>query len=148
MTKKKIILLFVLIQSVLFFNCKKDSTGQNNSAPQNMSDLLTADTLQFESYIIKWKSSKENVFYKRGDSNNRLNMDTAWFKFDKDGTYKGYVSLSYHYEAQWQFLEGGARLRLWNAKFDQRYIVLKLTTDTIEWLDPKTDSLFYRLVRK
>jgi len=148
MSKRKFILLFVLISSILFFHCKKDSVRHDNSAPQFMTDLITEDSLQFESYIIKWNTSKQRTFYKRGDSNNSLNLDTAWFKFNKDGTYKGYMSLSYNYSAQWEFLEKGAKLRIWNTNFDQQYTLLKLTKDTIEWLAPKTDSLFYRFVRK
>ena len=148
MNKKKFILLFILIQSVLFFNCKKDSGSQGNSAPQYMLDLITEDSLQFESYIIKWNSNKEHILYKRGSSSNSWNMDTAWFKFNKDGTYRWYMSRSNYYSAQWQFLESGAKLRLWNADFDQQYTLLKLTKDTVEWLDPKLDSLFYRFIRK
>jgi hypothetical protein len=148
MSKKKFIFLFVLIQSVVFFSCKKDPSGQDNSAPQSMFDLITEDSLQFQSYIIKWNSSKADTLYQRGGNHNRWNLDTAWFKFNKDGMYKGNMSLNYNYSAQWGFLENGAKLRLWNSNFDQKFTVLKLTKDTIEWLDPKTDNLFYRFVRK
>lgn len=148
MSNKKFIPLFFLILSVVFFNCKKDPGGKDNSAPQFMTDLITEDSLQIESYIIYRNTSKERVFYQRGDSNNALNFDTAWFKFNKDGTYQGYISRSYNYSAQWEFLEKGAAIRIWNTNFDQHFSLLKLTKDTVEWLDPKTDSLFYRLIRK
>lgn len=147
MRRKIVILSFVLIQSVLFFNCKKDPPG-DNSAPQSLSDLLTEDSLQFESYIIKWNTSREQILYQRGAGGNSRNLDTAWFKFDKDGTYKAYMSQSFNYSAQWEFLNKGAKLRLWNGNFDQQYTILKLTKDTIEWLQPGLDSLFYRFVRK
>ena len=148
MGKKKILLVIILIQSLVFLNCKKESNTQNNTAPQSLIDLLTEDSLQFEAYIIKWTTWKADTFYKRGRTGNSWNMDTSWFKFDKDGTYRAFMSRSYLYSAQWQFLENGARLRLWNSNFDQQYSVLKLTKDTVEWLEPNLDSLFYRFIRK
>ena len=148
MGKKKILLVIILIQSLVFLNCKKESNTPNNTVPQSMIDLLTEDSLQFEAYIIKWTTWKADTFYKRGRTSNSWNMDTSWFKFDKDGTYRAFMSRSYLYSAQWQFLENGARLRLWNSNFDQQYSVLKLTKDTVEWLEPNLDSLFYRFIRK
>jgi hypothetical protein len=147
MSKKKFILLTVLTQSILFFNCKKDPVAPD-PAPQYMTDLLTEDSLQFASYIIKWNSSKADTFYQRGARNNKWSLDTSWLKFNKDGTYKGYMPQGYNYSADWQFLEKGAKLRLRGSGFDQQLTLLKLTKDTVEWLNPALDSLFYRLVRK
>jgi len=148
MGKKKFHLFIVVILSLVFLNCKKDPATQNNTAPQSLIDLLTEDSLQFESYIIKWTTWKADTFYSRGAANNSWNMDTSWFKFNKDGTYRAFMSRSYLYSAQWQFLDNGSRLRLWNANFDEQYSVLKLTKDTVEWLEPDLDSLFYRFIRK
>jgi hypothetical protein len=147
MNKKTFILLFVLIQSIVFFSCKKE-TAQNTTALQSMTDLLTADSLKFDAYIIKWNTSKADTIYKRGSNRNSWDMDTSWFKFGKDGSYRAFISRNYFYSAQWQFLENGAMLRLWNANFDQHYTLLKLTKDTVEWLDPSLDNLFYRFLRK
>lgn len=147
MKDKRIIFLLVLIQSVLFVNCKKE-TVRNNTAPQSMYDLIINDTLQFESYIIKWNTSSADTIYNRRRSSNRINFDTAWFKFNKDGTYTGYISLGFNYSANWEFLDNGLKLRLWNTSFDKELNLLKLSKDTVEWLDPKTDSLFYRFIPK
>jgi hypothetical protein len=111
-----------------------------------MYDLLTKDSLKFESYIIKWNTPKVDTLYARDSSRNRLNLDTAWFKFDKKGTYQAYLSLDYNYSASWEFLDNGSKLRLWNdeRKFDQEFNLIKLTQDTVELTDPKLDNLFYR----
>jgi hypothetical protein len=146
MKNKTFIVLFLLAQSILLLNCKKDEV-RNNTAPQSMYDLLTKDSLKFESYIIKWNTPKVDTLYARDSSRNRLNLDTAWFKFDKKGTYQAYLSLDYNYSASWEFLDNGSKLRLWNdeRKFDQEFNLIKLTQDTVELTDPKLDNLFYRL---
>lgn len=146
MSKKKFILLFIFT-NLFLFNCKKENTI-DNTAPQYMADLLTKDTLQFESYIFNWNSTSPDTLYTRGSQRNRLNFDTAWFKFDSNGTYKGYLSEGYNYAANWQLLEKGSKLRLWNSTFDNQYNLLKISKDTIEWLDVKMDSLFYRFIPK
>ena len=146
MKNKTFIVLFLLAQSILLLNCKKDEV-RNNTAPQSMYDLLTKDSLKFESYIIKWNTPKLDTLYARDSGRNRLNLDTAWFKFDKKGTYQAYLSLDYNYSASWEFLDNGSKLRLWNdeRKFDQEFNLIKLTQDTVELTDPKLDNLFYRL---
>lgn len=148
MNKKNFILLLILTPSIILFNCKKDDVVNNNPAPQYMTDLLTQDTLEFESYILHWNRPFPDTFYKRGYNRNRLNFDTLWLKFDKDGTFKGFISHDYQYSAQWQFLDGGSKLRLWNSSFNRQVNVIKLSKDTIEWLDVKTDSLFYQFKPK
>ncbi len=145
MKNKTFIVLFLLAQSILLLNCKKDEV-RNNTAPQSMYDLLTKDSLKFESYIIKGNTPKVDTLYARDSNRNRLNLDTAWFKFDKKGTYQAYLSLDYNYSASWEFLDNGSKLRLWNdeRKFDQEFNLIKLTQDTVELTDPKLDNLFYR----
>jgi hypothetical protein len=146
MKNKKFIVFFLLAQSIFLLNCKKDEV-RNNTAPQSMYDLLTKDTLKFESYIFKWNTPSVDTMYAR-DSNrlNTMNLDTAWFMFDKKGTYQAYLSLDYNYSASWEFLDNGSKLRLWNddRKFDQEFTLVKLTQDTVELLNPKLDNLFYR----
>jgi len=149
MKGKTITILLVVVQSVFLLNCKKESVS-NTTAPTYMLELLTKDTLEFESYIIHWNTSTMDTLYRRGGNANNLNLDTAWFKFDKDGTYKAYLSLGYNYSASWQFLDNGSKLRLWNdvMKFDQEFTMVKLSTDTIQWVNPKLDNLFYHFSYK
>jgi hypothetical protein len=147
MKNKRTIILFFVVQTVFLLNCKKE-TVRNNTASQAMYDLITKDSLKFDSYIIKWNASSVDTMYYRGRSSNRQNLDTAWFKFNKDGTYKGYISLTYNYSANWEFLDNGSVIRLWSTNFDKEFNLLKLSKDTVEWLDPKTDSLFYRFIPK
>lgn len=144
----KKLILFALVPSIVFFSCKKDTTSQAGTTPQYMADFLTTDSLKFDSYIFKWNTSKADTFYKRGSIANRVDMDTCWFKFNTDGTYKAHMPLNYNYSAQWQFLQNGTKLRLWSSGFDKQYTLIKLSKDTVEWLDPGLDSLFYRLVHK
>ena len=148
MKHKKYIVVLVLIQTVFLLNCKKESV-RNNTAPQAMYELLSRDTLEFESYILKWNTSSVDTMYIRDSSRNKL-LDTAWFKFDKNGTYQAYLSLNYNYSASWEFLDNGSKLRLWNdeRKFDQEFTLVKLTQDTVELLNPKLDNLFYRFLFK
>lgn len=148
MKHKKYIVLLVLIQTVFLLNCKKESV-RNNTAPQAMYDLLSRDTLEFDSYILKWNTSSVDTMYTRDSGRNKL-LDTAWLKFDKNGTYQADLSLNYNYSANWEFLDNGSKLRLWNdqRKFDQEFTLLKLTQDTVELLNPKLDNLFYRFLFK
>lgn len=145
---KKIIVLLVLGQSIFLLNCKKE-TVRNNTAPPAMYDLLTKDTLQFESYIFKWNTSSADTVYKR-DTGNNLMLDTAWLKFDKNGTYQAYLALSNNYAASWEFLDNGSKLRLWSddRNFDQEFTLVRLSQDTVEWLNPRFDNLFYRFLFK
>ena len=148
MKHKKYIVALVLIQTVFLLNCKKEPV-RNNTAPQAMYELLSRDTLEFESYILKWNTSSVDTMYTRDTGRNKL-LDTAWFKFDKNGTYQASLSLNYKYSASWEFLDNGSKLRLWNdeRKFDQEFTLLKLTQDTVELLNPELDNLFYRLLFK
>ncbi|HTM90877.1 MAG TPA: hypothetical protein VL095_00555 [Flavisolibacter sp.] len=148
MKHKKYIVALVLIQAVFLLNCKKEPV-RNNTAPQAMYDLLSRDTLEFESYILKWNTSSVDTMYTRDSGRNKL-LDTAWFKFDKNGKYQAYLSDNFTYSASWEFLDNGSKLRLWNdqRKFDQEFTLLKLTQDTVELLNPKLDNLFYRLLFK
>jgi hypothetical protein len=143
MKYKKYIGILVFIQSVFLLNCKKDAV-RDNTAPQAMYDLLSRDTLEFETYILKWHTAKMDTIYVR--DTNRHQLDTAWLKFDKNGTYQAFISANYRYSASWEFLNNGGKLRLWNddRKFDQEFTLIKLTHDTVELLNPKLDSLFYR----
>jgi hypothetical protein len=149
MRNKTILILFVLAQSTLLLNCKKE-VERNRTAPQNMYDLLTKDSLKFESYIIKWNTSSADTFYTRRATGNRMNLDTSWFKFDKDGSYNAFLSLNYNYAASWEFLDNGSKLRLWSndRSFDQEFTIVRLIQDTVEWVNPKLDNLFYRFSYK
>jgi hypothetical protein len=149
MKKKTFTILFLLLQGILLLNCKKEPV-RNNSAPPSMYELITKDTLEFESYIIKWNTSSVDTFYKRRATGNSLNLDTSWLKFDKGGTYKAFLSRDYNYSASWEFLDNGSKLRLWSdgRNFDQEFTILRLSQDTVEWLNSKLDNLFYRFTYK
>lgn len=144
MKHQKYIVLLILFQTVLLLSCKKDPPVRNNTAPQAMYDLISRDTLEFQSYILKWNTARVDTMYVR--DTNVQQLDTAWLKFDKNGTYQTYITKDFTYAASWEFLDNGSRLRLWNddRKFDQEFILLKLTQDTVEMLNPRLDSLFYR----
>ena len=146
MKTKRIIFLLVLTQSIFLFNCKKDST-QNESTLQNMSEVLTKDTLKFESYIVNWNTSSERTIYKRGANGNTWNLDNAWYKFDKDSTYKSFFEPAWNYNSNWMFLENGKKLKIWDTTLNanEEVTLLKLTKDTVEWVDPN-NNLFYRFV--
>lgn len=144
MKHQKYIVLLILFQTVFLLSCKKDAPVRNNTAPQAMYDLISRDTLEFQSYILKWNTARVDTMYVR--DTNVQQLDTAWLKFDKNGTYQTYITKDFTYAASWEFLDNGSRLRLWNddRKFDQEFILLKLTQDTVEMLNPRLDSLFYR----
>lgn len=149
MKNKRTIILFFVAQTVFLLNCKKE-TVRNNTAPQSMYDMLVRDTLAFDSYIFKWNTASVDTFYTRNATNNNLNLDTAWLKFDKNGTYQANFSSSSNYSANWEFLDNGSKLRLWNdtRNFDEELTLIRLSQDTVEWLNPRLDNLFYRLLFK
>lgn len=149
MNIKKLIFLSIAIESVFLFSCKKDQGTDNTSAPPQLTEQLTQDTLKFELYTLNWNETSERTYYKRGGSNNYINLDTSWFKFDKNGTYIANMP-GYNYTARWEFLESGRKLRLFNKviNLDQKITVIKISKDTVEWLDTVTDNLFSRLIDK
>lgn len=149
MNSKKLIFLSIAVESLFLFSCKKDDGADNTPAPTQLTEQLTQDTLKFQSYTLNWNETSERTYYKRGDSNNYINLDTSWFKFDKKGTYIANMP-GHNYAARWEFLEGGRKLRLFNKaiNLDQKLTVIKISKDTVEWLDPVTDNLFSRLIDK
>lgn len=149
MNFKKLFFLLIAFETIFLFSCKKEKGTDNSSAPPQFTEQLTQDTLKFESYILNWNETSEHTYYKRGDSNNYINLDTCWLKFDKNGNYIANMP-GYNYVARWEFLESGRKLRLFNKalNLDQKLTVVKVSKDTVEWLDPVTDNLFSRLIHK
>lgn len=149
MNRIKKIVLLLIAQTAFLFSCKKE-TPRNNTAPQSMYDMLTKDTLVFQSYIFKWNTPLVDTFYQRKGNSNYYNLDTAWFKFDANGTYEANFSSSYNYFASWEFLDNGSKLRLWSdaRNFDEELTLIRLATDTVEWVNPKFDNLYSLLLFK
>ncbi|MCU7550380.1 hypothetical protein OCK74_14760 [Chitinophagaceae bacterium LB-8] len=147
--KKKIVLSIMVTCCISLSNCKKD-INEDNSSPQETENILTKDTLKFDTYIVFWNTSYERIVYKKGSNANSWNLDNAWYKFDSNGSYKLCIPFfNWNHQALWELSDENKTLRTWDTAttFNQTANILKLSKDTIEWVNPES-KVFCRLLPK
>jgi hypothetical protein len=145
--KSRPFLLIILVSiCIQFITCKKQEEKNTIEARRN---ILTGDTLVYEQQILWWNSSNQIIAYKKENSANSNDLRKAWFKYEKNGSFKAALSNGHAYSGNWEFVENATRIRLSSSELshNEAIEIISLNDEKLEWTDLEHHS-FYRMVAK
>jgi hypothetical protein len=135
------ILISICIQ---FITCTKQGEKNITEARRN---ILVRDTLVYERQILWWNSPDQIIAYKKESVANSNDLRKAWFKYEKDGSFKAALSNGHIYSGNWELLENATKIKLTSAElsYNEVFEIISLTNEKFEWTDPEHHS-FYRMI--
>jgi hypothetical protein len=136
-----VILISICIQ---FITCTKQGEKNITEARRN---ILVRDTLVYEQQILWWNSPDQIIAYKKENVVNNNELRKAWFKYEKDGSFKAALSNGHNYSGNWELLENATKIKLSSAElsYNEVFEIISLTNEKFEWTDAEHHS-FYRMI--
>lgn len=125
-------LLLLAAFSVFIFNgCTKDDN--ENDTPKTKTELLTAHPWRYFEYFRNYNSSSTSVHYKRGKTNNLINLDNNLVTYRTDGTYTEVNETGQTLNGTWRFLNNETVVEVVNSMGTFSSTIMKLDEEEYYW---------------
>ena len=123
------------------FSCKKNDTAV--TAPKTKTELLAANTWIYTEYFRSYNTSNTILYYKRGKSNNLLNLDINKITYKTDGTYSEINEAGNTFTGTWKFLSGETQIQIVNSVGTFTSNIVLLDDKNFYWYDPISSAGTY-----
>ena len=110
MKKVLMTLSFGLFIATSFVSCKKDDAPAPPA--KTKTELITAKTWMYDEYYVNYGQQNQELAYKRGGSNNTMDLSLARVKFNADGTVQETTELGGSNPGTWIFLNNETQTRV------------------------------------
>ena len=101
-------------------------------------ELLTAKPWIYDEYYRNYNTGTPVLYYKRGNTNNLINLDPAKVTFRTDGTYTETDQNGTTYNGTWQLLNNETQTQVINSTGTFTSTIVSLDDQKYVWLDPTT----------
>ena len=132
-TRIQFILSGILLLGLL--SCSKDNDNDNDKVKTKM-ELLTQKNWVYDEYITDYDESPTVLAYKRGKTNNTLNLSNITVKFNTDGTYTETLQAGGTLAGTWKFLNNETQTEVKNAGGTYVATIITLADNNFIWQDP------------
>lgn len=147
MKSRSVLLAAFISICLLFITCTRHA---EKNVVETKRDMLTQDTLFYEEQILWWNSSAQTVSFKRGGSDNSNDLSNAWFKYEKNGSFKAALSNGQSFSGNWEFQDNATKIRLSSAElsYEETFEIVALTNNKFEWTDLSHSSFYRQICRR
>ncbi|HEX2535737.1 MAG TPA: hypothetical protein VHK69_18475 [Chitinophagaceae bacterium] len=114
--------------------------GCNTQDKATHAEKLTSGTWIYTEYYFKQGHNGKELTFKRGRSENDLDLTKNQVTFQKDGTVKEIDQFGYSHPGTWRFLEEGKKVEVKNETGTYISEIATLTTDTFEFIDHNNNT--------
>ena|SRR5688572_16500238 len=129
-TRIQLILSGILLLGLL--SCSKDN---DNDKVKTKLDLLTQKTWVYDEFFTDYDESPTVVAYKRGKTNNSLNLSQVSVKFNSDGTYSETLQAGGTLSGTWKFLNNETQTEVTNSSGTYTATIITLAENSFIWQD-------------
>jgi hypothetical protein len=127
----KLKLLFcVSILAITFLSCSKDK-----DETKSKTQLLTAHTWVYNEYFTNYNQSSTILQYKKGKSNNMLDLTGDVLTFKADGTFSRIDYMGQPQSGTWQFLSNETQLSTIEGGVTHTSNIILLNENMFTWHD-------------
>ena len=127
--------LFFVTILFAFGACKKDTDSLKSKTA-----LLTNGTWVYDEYFRGYNSSNTTLYYKRGKSNNLLDLSPNRVTFKADGTYSEVNETGATYTGTWVFLNGETQVQVTNSLGTYTSTIFLLDEGNYHWYDQNNSN--------
>jgi hypothetical protein len=129
-TRIQFILSGILLLGLL--SCSKD---KDNEKVKTKMELITQKTWVYDEFITDYDESPTVLAYKRGKSNNTLNLSNITVKFNTDGTYTETLQAGGTLAGTWKFLNNETQTEVKNTGGTYTATIINLSENSFIWQD-------------
>jgi hypothetical protein len=131
-TRIQLILSGIFLSALL--SCSKDNDNDNDKVKTKM-ELLTQKTWVYDEFFTDYDESPTVVAYKRGKTNNTLNLSQVTVKFNTDGTYTETLTAGGSLAGTWKFLNNETQTEVKNTSGTYTASIITLADNNFIWQD-------------
>lgn len=124
------LLFYAPIVTMIFLSCTKDK-----NEPKSKTQLLTAHTWVYNEYFTNYNQANTILQYKKGKSNNMLNLSNDVLTFKADGTYSRIDYMGQPQSGTWQLLNNETQLSTIEGGVTHTSNIILLNGNTFVWHD-------------
>jgi hypothetical protein len=124
------LLFYAPILAMTFISCKKDK-----NEPKSKTQLLTAHTWVYNEYFTNYNQANTILQYKKGKSNNMLNLNNDVLTFKADGTFSRIDYMGQPQSGTWQLLNNETQLSTIEGGVTHTSNIVLLNGNTFVWHD-------------
>jgi hypothetical protein len=133
----KTLIVVLLVVVILSVSCKKDS---GTSTSKSKTELLTAKPWIYDEYYRNFNSGSPVLYYKRGSTNNLINLNLNKVTYRADGTYTETDENGTTFNGTWKFLSNETQVQVVNPVGTYTSTIETLDDQKYNWLDPTTSN--------
>ena len=113
-------------------SCSKD---KDDDKVKTKMELLTQKTWVYDEFFTDYDESPTVLAYKRGKSNNTLNLSNITVKFNTDGTYTETLQAGGTLAGTWKFLNNETQTEVKNTGGTYTATIITLADNNFIWQD-------------
>jgi hypothetical protein len=123
-------LIYNLVLGVLLFSCSKD-----DDTAKTKTQLLTSKTWVYNEYFTNYNQTNTVLQYKKGKSNNLLDLTGDVINFKEDGTFSRIDFMGQVKSGTWQFLNGETQVSTTEDGVTHTSNIIVLAENMYTWHD-------------
>ena len=128
--------LFCLLFFIVFVSsCKKDSVT-NTPTTKTKIEILTSHTWMYDEYFRFYNGTTPTLYFKKGRTNNYLDLTLNRVTFRTDGTYTEITETGSTLNGTWKFLNNETQVQVVNSVGTFTSTIIILDDTKYHWFDP------------
>jgi hypothetical protein len=128
----RIKLFYLSLLATVLFSCSKDNDGDS---PKSKTELLSSKTWVYNEYFTNYNQASTILQYKKGKSNNLLDLTTDIINFKADGTFSRIGDGGQPRSGTWQFLNNETQISTIEGGVTHTSNIIVLTENMFTWHD-------------